>query len=113
MLRRLVRDNLYRGHDASETLNTWPKVRAGEDINIFPYHSEADILFNSFHVYEISVLKKYADPLLAKVTRDDPMYAEALRMRMFLGFFDEIDNDTYIPVNSIIREFIGGSIFVD
>lgn len=113
MLRRIVRDNLYRGHDAQSTIRDWPKVREGEDLNIFPYNSEADVLFNSVHVYEISVLKKYVEPLLFKITPAEPEYAEAIRMLKFLRFFKTIDDDSIIVNNSIIREFIGGSIFVE
>ena len=113
MLRRMVRDSLYRGHDAQSTIRDWPKVRAGEDKNIFPYSGEADVLFNSYHVYEINVLKKYAEPLLEKVSPNEPEYAEAERMLRFLAFFDTIEDDSMIVNNSIIREFIGGSIFVD
>ena len=113
MLRRMVRDYLYRGHSAQSTINQWPKVRAGEDKNIFPYSGEADVLFNSYHVYEISVLKKYAEPLLRKIAPDEEEYAEAVRMLKFLRFFRNIEDDSIIVNNSIIREFIGGSIFVD
>ena len=67
MLRRLVRDYRFRGHSANDTIKTWPKVRAGEDVNIFPYSGEADVLFNSYHVYEIAVLRKYAEPLLKEI----------------------------------------------
>lgn len=112
MLRRLVRDYQFRGYSAKETIKNWPKVRAGEDKNIFPYSGEADILFNSYHVYEIAVLKKYADPLLAEITREDEEYADASRMRQFLQFFHVAEDDSMIVNNSIIREFIGGSIFV-
>ena len=113
MLRRMVRDNLYRGHNAQSTIASWPKVRAGEDKNIFPYSGEADVLFNSYHVYEIAVLKKYAEPLLSRITPDEPEYAEAVRMLKFLRFFRTIEDDHIIAGNSIIREFIGGSIFVE
>ena len=113
MLRRMVRDYLYRGHSAQSTINQWPKVRTGEDKNIFPYSGEADVLFNSYHVYEISVLKKYAEPLLRKIAPDEEEYAEAVRMLKFLRFFRTIEDDSIIVNNSIIREFIGGSIFVD
>lgn len=113
MLRRMVRDNLYRGHDAQSTIRQWPKVREGEDINIFPYSDDADVLFNSVHIYEISVLKKYAEPLLRQIDEDEPEYAEASRMLKFLKFFKTIEDDSIIVNNSIIREFIGGSIFVD
>ncbi|WP_425756076.1 nucleoside kinase [Ihubacter sp. rT4E-8] len=113
MLRRMVRDNLYRGHNAQSTIASWPKVRAGEDKNIFPYSGEADVLFNSYHVYEIAVLKKYAEPFLSRITPDEPEYAEAVRMLKFLRFFRTIEDDHIIAGNSIIREFIGGSIFVE
>ena len=113
MLRRMVRDSQFRGHDAKSTIANWHKVRAAEDKNIFPYTDEADVLFNSYHVYEIAVLKKYAKPLLEKITPEDAEYAEARRLLRFLEFFREIDNDEVIVNNSIIREFIGGSIFVD
>lgn len=113
MLRRMVRDNLYRGHNAQSTIASWPKVRAGEDKNIFPYSGEADVLFNSYHVYEIAVLKKYAEPLLKQITPQEPEYAEAVQMLKFLRFFKTIEDDSIIVNNSILREFIGGSIFVD
>lgn len=113
MLRRMVRDNLYRGHNAQSTIASWPKVRAGEDKNIFPYSSEADVLFNSYHVYEIAVLKKYAEPLLKEIKAEEAEYADAVRMLKFLRFFKTIEDDSIIVNNSIIREFIGGSIFVD
>ena len=113
MLRRLVRDNLYRGHNAQSTIDSWPKVRKGEDRNIFPYSNEADVFFNSYHVYEIAVLKKYAEPLLEQITPEESEYAEALRMLEFLRFFKTIEDDSIIVNNSIIREFIGGSIFVE
>jgi uridine kinase len=112
MLRRMVRDYLFRGHDAQSTISSWPKVREGEEVNIFPYSNSADVLFNSYHVYEISVLRKYAQPLLEKITPEEPEYADALRMLDFLKFFKTIEDDSMIVNNSIIREFIGGSIFV-
>ena len=112
MLRRIVRDYQFRGHSAKNTIAQWPKVRAGEDINIFPYSDEADVLFNSYHVYEIAVLKKYAEPLLEEIQPGEPEYADARRMLRFLRFFQSIDDDSMIVNNSIIREFIGGSIFV-
>lgn len=112
MLRRLVRDYQFRGHDASATLTEWPKVREGEDRNIFPYSDEADVIFNSYHVYEIAVLKKYAMPLLASVGPEDPAYPEANRMLNFLRPFEIQEDDSMIVNNSILREFIGGSIFV-
>lgn len=113
MLRRMVRDYKYRGHSAQSTISSWPKVRAGEDKNIFPYSNEADVLFNSVHLYEISVLKKYAKPLLEAITPDEPEYSDAVRMLNFLRFFKTVDDDSAIVNNSILREFIGGSIFTD
>ena len=113
MLRRMVRDYKYRGHSAQNTIKSWPKVRAGEDKNIFPYSNEADVLFNSVHLYEISVLKKYAEPLLMEIQPDEPEYSEAVRMLNFLRFFRVIEDDSVIVNNSILRDFIGGSIFVD
>ena len=112
MFRRMVRDYLYRGYSAKNTINNWPKVRAGENKNIFPYSNKADVLFNSYHVYEVSVLKKYAEPLLKEITPDDPEYVEAHRMLMFLEFFLTIEDDSTIVNNSILREFIGGSVFM-
>lgn len=112
MLRRLVRDYQFRGYSAKDTIKNWPKVRAGEDKNIFPYSGEADVLFNSYHVYEIAVLKKYAEPLLREITREDEEYADAIRMLQFLQFFHNAPDDSVIVNNSILREFIGGSIFV-
>jgi uridine kinase len=112
MLRRMVRDYKYRGHSAQKTIREWPKVRAGEDKNIFPYSDTADVLFNSVHIYEIAVLKKYAEPLLKSIKKEEPEYAEAVRMLKFLRYFVAIDDDSAIVNNSILREFIGGSIFV-
>ncbi len=112
MLRRLVRDNLYRGHSAASTISSWSKVRAGEDKNIFPYNGEADVFFNSVHLYELAVLKKYAEPLLEGITPMEREYAEATRLLKFLHFFLPIEDDAIIVNNSILREFIGGSIFV-
>lgn len=113
MLRRIVRDYKYRGHSAAATIALWPNVRAGEDKNIFPYNGEADVLFNSALVYELAVLKKYAEPLLKEVRPDQPEYSEAVRMLDFIRFFDVIEDEKFIPNNSIMREFIGGSVFVE
>ena len=112
MLRRMVRDNNFRGREASVTIRDWPKVRRGEDKNIFPYSNEADVFFNSVHIYELAVLKKYAEPLLESVRHDEPEYSEAVRMLRYLRFFKTIKDDSVIVNNSIIREFIGGSILV-
>lgn len=112
MLRRLVRDYQFRGHSAQSTIRSWPKVRQGEDKNIFPFNGQADVFFNSEHIYELAVLKKYAEPLLRNITRQEPEYSEAFRMLKFLQYFKAIKDDSVIVNNSIIREFIGGSIFV-
>lgn len=111
MLRRMVRDYQYRGHSAQETIKEWPKVRAGEDKNIFPYSDSADVLFNSVHLYEIAVLKKFAEPILKQVTREEAEYAEAARLLRFLRHFRTAKDTDVIVNNSIIREFIGGSVF--
>ena len=113
MLRRMVRDYKYRGHSAAATIDGWPKVRSGEDKNIFPYNGEADVLFNSTLVYETSLLKKYAEPLLKEIGPDQPQYGEARRLLYFLRLFRTIDDENDVPCNSILREFIGGSVFVE
>ena len=113
MLRRMVRDYKYRGHSAAATIAAWPKVRAGENKNIFPYNGEADMLFNTVLEYEIPILKKYAEPILREIGKDEPEHGEAIRILKFLEFFKAIDDESAVPNNSIIREFIGGSIFVE
>ena len=113
MLRRLVRDYRYRNHSAAATIDGWPKVRSGEDTNIFPYNNEADVLFNSTLAYEIGLLKKYAEPLLEEITPYQPEYGEARRLLDFFRFFRTIENEKDVPNNSILREFIGGSVFVE
>ncbi len=113
LLRRMVRDYQFRGWDVKKTLSGWGKVRSSEDVNIFPFNSEADVFFNSNCIYELAVLKKYAEPLLKQVLPTDAEYAEAQRMLSFLRFFDEVKDENIIVNNSIIREFIGGSILVD
>ena len=112
MLRRMVRDYRTRGRDAAQTIREWPSVRRGEETYIFPYNSEADMFFNSQCLYELSVLKKYAGPLLHKITPEQPEYPEAQRLLEFLNFFVELEDDSVILNNSIIREFIGGSILM-
>ena len=109
-LRRIVRDVLSRGHGAEETLKMWPKIKRGEGKNIFVYQEEADVMFNSTLVYELSVLKKYALTELEKIKADSPVYEEAKRLKELLKFFREIDKDR-VPYNSILKEFTGGSIF--
>lgn len=110
MLRRVVRDHQFRGRDAKYTLGEWKKVRDGEDKNIFPYNGEADVFFNSQCIYELATLKKYAVPLLQQIQPEDKEYPEAQRMLKFLSYFVVMPDDSIIPNNSIMREFIGGSI---
>ena len=112
MLRRLVRDNQFRGRSAQTIIQEWAKVRKAENVNIFPFNKEADVFFNSNCIYELAVLKKYAEPLLKQIPRSQPEYAEAKRMLNFLRYIDAIDDDSAIINNSIMREFIGGSIIV-
>lgn len=109
-LRRIVRDFLSRGYGAEDTLKMWPSIRRGEEKNIFVFQEEADVMFNSTLVYELCVLKKYALEELDKIKEDSPVYILASRLKSFLGFFKEIDKE-YVPTNSILREFIGGSDF--
>lgn len=111
-LRRIIRDNKYRGHSASQTLQMWSKIKRGEEKYIFPYQDNVDAIINSALVYEIGVLKTYAEPLLFSVSEDDPMYPEALRLINFLRNFLPIPSDD-VPSDSILREFIGGSVFND
>ncbi len=110
LIRRIVRDSQFRSHDALMTLRMWNSVRRGEERNIFPFQEQADLMFNSALIYELAVLKKYADPLLRKVTSQDPEYSEAKRLLNFLEYFDSVEDDE-IPHNSILREFIGKSCF--
>jgi len=110
LLRRIIRDNRYRGYSTSKILEMWKKVREGEEINIFPYQDDADIIYNTALSYEIGVLKTYVEPLLYSVTEEDPNYTENKRLIKFLNNFLPIPSDE-IPKDSIIREFIGGSCF--
>lgn len=113
MIRRMVRDYKYRGKSAEATIEEWPKVRKGEDKNIFPYNGTADVLFNSALSYELGILKKYAVPLLENIGPDKPQYSEAQRLLQMLQFVKDYDDDSVVPNNSILKEFIGGSIFVE
>lgn len=110
MIRRMVRDARTRGASAKRTISMWPSVRRGEDENIFPYQKDADVIFNSALIYELSVLKQYAEPLLFGIRQDEPEYLEAKRLLKFLNYFQGIDSNM-VPNNSILREFIGGSFF--
>jgi uridine kinase len=110
LIRRLVRDNQFRGHTATQTLSMWPSVRRGEDRNIFPFQNAADSAFNSALDYELAVLKVYAEPLLASVKPDVPQYQEARSLLSFLENFAPV-HPRWVPATSILREFIGESAF--
>ncbi|MBI4126772.1 MAG: nucleoside kinase, partial [Deltaproteobacteria bacterium] len=110
LCRRIVRDRLFRGSVAAETLTLWPSVRAGEDKYIFPYQEGADVIFNSALIYEHALLKPYAERFLTEVPRDHPSFMEAARLARFFGYFIPILSDE-VPQTSILREFIGGSAF--
>jgi uridine kinase len=110
LIRRMIRDSKYRNYTAQDTIRRWPSVRVGEEKNIFPYQENADIMFNSALIYELAVLKKYAEPLLKAVTESQPEFSESNRLLKFFSYFKTID-DQEIPPTSLIREFLGGSSF--
>ena len=110
LIRRIVRDNQFRGYSALHTLKMWPSVNRGEVKNIFAYQEEADVMFNSSLIYELSVLKDYAMPLLEEIGREEPEFSEARRIHSMLSYFESISPEI-VPNNSLLREFIGGSIF--
>jgi uridine kinase len=110
LIRRLVRDYRTRGASAKRTLSMWESVRRGEEKNIFPFQEQADVMFNSSLAYEISVLKPYVEPLLYSIEEDEPEYYEAKRLLKFLDYF-LVCQPEYIPINSILREFVGGGCF--
>ncbi len=110
LIRRIVRDNRTRGTSASGTLAMWQSVRKGEEENIFPFQESADAMFNSALIYELAVLKQFAEPLLFAIEKDDPEYLEAKRLLKFLDYFVSFTCED-VPKNSLMREFIGGSIF--
>ncbi|MGM0565972.1 MAG: nucleoside kinase [Bacteroidota bacterium] len=110
LIRRMIRDAKYRGYTAQETISRWNSVRRGEDKNIFPYQEQANIMYNSALLYELSILKLHAEPLLRKVKPNQPEYNTAQRLLKFFSYFIPVDDDE-IPPTSIIREFLGGSSF--
>ena len=110
LIRRLVRDARTRGSSAARTISMWPSVRRGEEQNIFPYQEEADVMFNSSLLYELAVLKQYVEPLLFNVDKDSEEYLEAKRLLKFFDYFVGIGSE-YVPMNSLLREFIGGGCF--
>ena len=109
-LRRIIRDNKYRGWNAADTLRNWKNILEGEEEYVFPYQNEADMIINSALIYELGVLKTYAEPLLFSVDEDDEVYPEAIRLINFLRNFLPIPSDD-VPKESVLREFIGGSCF--
>lgn len=113
LLRRIVRDNRTRGHKAIDTINMWEDVRLGEKENIYPYRNEADFIFNATLLYEIPIFKKYAYPLLKEIPKTEKNYFEVLNLIDFLSFFKPLENEDAIPNTSVLREFIGGSVYED
>ena len=110
LLRRIIRDYNYRGYSAEETIKRWPSVRAGEEKWIFPYQENADAMFNSALLFELSVLKSHVDPILYQVPESSPTFSEACRLRRFMEYFIPVpDHD--LPPTSLLREFLGGSSF--
>lgn len=110
LIRRIVRDARTRGASAKATIGMWNSVRRGEEENIFPYQESADVMFNSALIYELAVLKLYAEPLLFSITKEEPEYAEAKRLLKFLDYFLGVPSES-IPSNSILREFVGNGCF--
>lgn len=110
LIRRMVRDARTRGTNARQTIAMWPSVRRGEEENIFPYQEEADVMFNSALIYELAVLKLYAEPVLFGIDKDCEEYVEAKRLLKFLDYFVGVGSEA-IPTNSLLREFVGGGCF--
>lgn len=111
LIRRIIRDQRTRGTSAKNTIAMWNSVRRGEENYIFPFQESADVMFNSALIYELAVLKIYAEPMLFAVGENEPEYTEAKRLLKFLGYFLPIPADD-IPKNSLVREFIGGGTFL-
>jgi uridine kinase len=109
LIRRIVRDARERGYNASHTISRWESVRRGEKRHIYPYQENADVMFNSALAYEMAALKPFAEPLLRQVPYGTPEYIEAKRLLAFLEWFLPLDA-SLVPDNSLLREFIGGSI---
>lgn len=110
LIRRIVRDNQFRGYSAKDTISSWNNVNKGEEKNIFPFQEEADSIFNTSLIYELGVLKNEAMPLLQQITNDEPEYAEAQRLLEILKYFEPISKDL-VPSNSLLKEFLGGGDF--
>ena len=110
LLRRIARDNMTRGYTASQTITNWSNVRKGEEMYVFPYQDEADVIFNTSLIYELGVLRTYVEPLLFSIKEDDPNYMEAIRLLNLLKNIMPVPTN-FIPKDSILREFIGGGYF--
>ncbi len=110
LIRRMVRDARTRGASAQQTIAMWPSVRKGEEKYIFPFQEEADVMFNSALIYELAILKQYAEPILFGIDRESPEYIEAKRILKFFDYFIGVSSEG-VPKNSILREFVGGSVF--
>lgn len=110
LVRRIVRDNQFRGYNAKDTIRTWDMVNKGEEKNIFPFQEEANVIFNTSLIYELGVLKGVAMPLLEEITREEQEYAEATRLKNMLKYFRTIPTK-YVPTNSLLKEFLGGGDF--
>ena len=110
LIRRIVRDNNFRGYSALATLQRWPSVRLGEQRHIFPYQENADVMFNSALLYELGILRPFAEPLLKMVPQSSEEYAESVRLLSILELIEPIQTK-FIPPTSILREFLGDSSF--
>lgn len=110
LLRRMVRDARTRGASGTKTIDMWPSVRRGENENIFPFQEDADVMFNSALIYELAILKQYAEPVLFGIDRNSAEYVEAKRLLKFLDYFLGVSSEV-VPKNSILKEFVGGSCF--
>ena len=110
LLRRMVRDARTRGAEAEKTMSMWKSVRHGEENYIFPFQESADVMFNSALIYELAVLKQYAEPLLFGITEDSPYYIEATRLLKFLSYLVGVSSED-VPKTSLVREFVGNSYF--
>ena len=110
LLRRIIRDFKYRGYSAEETIKRWPSVRAGEEKWIFPFQEEADVMMNTALLFEFAALRNQALPLLEQVPENVPEFSEAYRLRKFLSYLKPISIKN-LPPTSLLREFLGGSVF--
>jgi uridine kinase len=112
LIRRIIRDDKYRGFGPERTLKQWASVRRGENSNVFKYQEEADVMFNSSLIYELNALRSSAEPLLELIPKDSPYLDAVTRLLNLLSFFDPMETDK-IPFNSILREFLGGSLYTE